>query len=36
VWGVDSMFGFTNTLYGPYTDGAPQNIWSATAISAGP
>ena len=34
VWGVDSTFAFTNTLYGPYTDGAPQNIWSATAISA--
>ena len=36
VWGVDSTFHFTNVLYGPYTDGAPQNIWSATAISAGP
>jgi len=36
VWGVDSTFHFTNVLFGPYTDGAPQNIWSATAISAGP
>ena len=35
VWGVDSAFNFTNVLYGPYTDGAPQNIWNATAISAG-
>ena len=36
VWGVDSAFHFTNVLYGPYTDGVPQNVWSATAVSAGP
>ena len=36
LWGVDSAFDFTNTVYGPYTDGAAQNVWSATAVSAGP
>ena len=36
LWGVDSAFNFTNVVYGPYTDGAPQNIWNATAISTGP
>ena len=36
VWGVDSVFNFTYTLYGPFTDGAAQKVWAATAISAGP
>ena len=35
LWSVDSAFGFTDTVYGPYTDGAPSTPWSATAISAG-
>jgi len=36
LWGVDNAFSFTVAGYGPYTDGAPQNLWSATAVSAGP
>ena len=36
LWGVDSAFGFTVAGYGPYTDNAPGNLWSATAVSAGP
>jgi len=36
VWGVDSAFNYTYTLYGPFTDGAAQKTWTATAISAGP
>ena len=36
LWGVNSAFDFTDTVYGPSTDGAAQNVWSATAISAGP
>ena len=36
LWGVDSMFNFTVAGYGPYTDNAPGNLWSATAVSAGP
>ena len=36
LWGVNNAFGFTVAGYGPYTDNAPQNLWSATAISAGP
>jgi|GEM_PF-481552 len=36
LWGVDSAFNFTYAVNGPLTDGAAQNIWSATAISAGP
>ena len=36
LWNVDSVFHFTYSLYGPLTDGAQQNIWSAAAISAGP
>ena len=34
LWDVDNLFNFTYAVYGPYTDGAPQNVWSATAISA--
>ena len=36
LWGVDSAFDFTVAGYGPYTDNAPQNLWSVTAVSAGP
>ena len=36
LWSVDSVFHFTYSLYGPLSDGAQQNIWSAAAISAGP
>ncbi len=36
LWGVDSAFNFTVAGYGPYTDNAPGNLWSATAVSAGP
>ncbi len=36
LWGVDNAFNFTVAGYGPYTDNAPGNLWSATAISAGP
>ena len=31
-----SAFNFTVAGYGPYTDNAPGNLWSATAVSAGP
>ncbi len=36
LWGVDSTFDFTVAGYGPYTDDAPGNLWSVTAVSAGP
>jgi len=36
LWGVGNAFDFTVAGYGPYTDNAPQNLWSATAVSAGP
>ena len=36
LWGVDSAFNFTVAGYGPYTDNTPGNLWSATAVSAGP
>ena len=40
LWGVDSAFDFTVAGYGPYTDDFvsldPGNLWSATAVSAGP
>ena len=36
LWGVDSAFNFTVAGFGPYTDNAPGNLWSATAVSAGP
>ena len=36
LWGVDNAFNFTVAGYGPYTDNAPGNLWSATAVSAGP
>ena len=35
LWDIDPVFNFAYNVYGPYTDGAPQNIWSATAVSAG-
>ena len=34
LWDIDPVFNFAYNVYGPYTDGAPQNIWSATAVSA--
>jgi len=36
LWNVDSAFNFNLTGYGPYTDGAPQNLWSAVGVSVGP
>ncbi len=36
LWGVDNAFNFSVAGYGPYTDNAPGNLWSATAVSAGP
>ncbi len=36
LWDVDGSFGFTLAGYGPYTDGAPQNKWSAVGLSVGP
>jgi len=36
LWGVDNSFNFSVAGYGPYTDNAPQNLWSVTAVSAGP
>ena len=36
LWNVDSAFNFTNTLYGPYTDGSASTPWKPTAISTGP
>ena len=36
LWGVDNSFDFTVAGYGPYTDNGPGNLWSATALSAGP
>ena len=40
LWGVDNAFSFTVAGYGPYTDDFvsldPRNLWSATAVSAGP
>ncbi len=36
LWNVDSSFGFTLAGYGPYTDNAPGNLWSAAALATGP
>ena len=36
LWGMDSTFNVSVAGYGPLTDGAPQNTWTATAVSAGP
>ncbi len=36
LWNVNADFSFTLAGYGPYTDNAPQNLWSVTAVSAGP
>jgi len=36
LWGVDNAFNFGVSGYGPYTDNAPGNLWSVTAVSAGP
>ncbi len=36
LWGVDNAFNFTVAGYGPYTDQTPSQLWSATAVSAGP
>ena len=36
LWGIDSSFNYTVAGYGPYTDNAPGNLWSVTAVSAGP
>ena len=40
LWGVDNAFGFTVAGYGPYTDNyvnnGQSNLWSVTAVSAGP
>ncbi len=36
LWGLDPSFNFTVAGYGPYTDNGPGNLWSATAVSAGP
>jgi len=35
-WNVGADFSFTLAGYGPYTDNAAENLWSATAVSAGP
>ena len=36
LWDVDASFSFSLHAYGPYTDGAPNTPWSATAVSVGP
>ena len=36
LWGVDNAFNFTVVGYGPYTDQTPSQLWSVTAVSAGP
>jgi len=36
LWGLDDAGSFSVTGYGPYTDDAPGNLWSAIAISTGP
>ncbi len=36
LWGVSNAFDFTVAGYGPYTDNGANNLWSATAVSAGP
>ncbi len=36
LWGVNSEFGFSVAGYGPYTDQTPSQLWSVTAVSAGP
>ena len=36
LWNISSAFGFTEAVYGPYTDGSPSTFWSATAVSSGP
>ena len=36
LWTVDDAGNFTLAGYGPYTDNAPQNKWSAVAVSVGP
>ena len=35
-WDVGADLSFTLAGYGPYTDDAPGNLWSVTAVSAGP
>ena len=35
LWNVDSAFGFSLAGYGPYTDNAPGNLWSAAALATG-
>ncbi len=36
LWDVAPDFSFTLAGYGPYTDGAAQNRWSAASVSVGP
>ena len=36
LWNVDALGQDTYHVFGPYTDGAPQNQWSATALATGP
>ena len=36
LWTVDDSGSFTLAGYGPYTDNAPQNKWSAVGVSVGP
>ena len=36
LWNVDAAGGVTLSGFGPYTDGAPQNKWVATALATGP
>ena len=36
LWNVAQDFTFTLAGYGPYTDNAPQNLWTATALATGP
>ena len=36
LWDVNADYSFTLAGYGPYTDGAAQNKWSATGVSVGP
>ena len=36
LWNVDAAFGFTDAIYGPYTDGSPSTPWNAAALATGP
>lgn len=36
LWSIARDGGVTLNGFGPYTDGAPQNKWSATALATGP